>query len=70
MTENSKKLIEYRFEQARETLEVARELFGCGHYREFVVITKEQVKEVIDNAEDFIKESKAVFEQIINNNNQ
>jgi uncharacterized protein (UPF0332 family) len=36
MTENAKKLIEYRFEQAHETLAVARELFERGHFRDAV----------------------------------
>lgn len=130
MTENSKKLIEYRFQQVQETLEVARELLGSGHfrdavnrgyyamfycglgllaaknlgtskhsgvlslfsqhfvktgeisteagqhlrqafelrqncdYREFVSISKKQVKEVLVNATDFIKESKLLFEKL------
>ncbi len=34
MTANSRKLIEYRFAQARETLAVAGELFNNGHYRD------------------------------------
>ncbi|MDD5459656.1 MAG: HEPN domain-containing protein [Phycisphaerae bacterium] len=36
MTENTHKLIEYRFEQAKETLAVAEELFQSGHYRDAV----------------------------------
>lgn len=36
MTANSRKLIEYRFEQASETLAVAHELFDSGHYRDAV----------------------------------
>ena len=36
MTENLSKLIEYRFQQARETLVVANELLQNGHYRDAV----------------------------------
>jgi uncharacterized protein (UPF0332 family) len=36
LTENLKKLIEYRFGQAQETLAVARELLGSGHFRDAV----------------------------------
>lgn len=36
MTGNSKKLIEYRFEQAQETIEVAQELLQSGHFRDAV----------------------------------
>jgi uncharacterized protein (UPF0332 family) len=36
MTENLSKLIEYRFQQARQTLVVADELLGNGHYRDAV----------------------------------
>ena len=36
MTENTNKLIEYRFEQAKETLAVAEVLLKGGHYRDAV----------------------------------
>ncbi len=36
MTDNTHKLIEYRFEQAKETLAVAEELLQNGHYRDAV----------------------------------
>lgn len=36
MTENLHKLIEYRFQQARETLTVARKLLAGGYYRDAV----------------------------------
>ncbi len=36
MTDNSKKLIEYRFKQAQETFAVGQELFDRGHYRDAV----------------------------------
>ena len=36
MTENLTKLIEYRFQQARETLVVAQELLQNSHYRDAV----------------------------------
>ena len=36
MTDNQGKLIEYRFQQARETLVVADELLQNGHYRDAV----------------------------------
>lgn len=36
MTENLDKLIEYRFQQAQETLTVAGELFENNHYKDAV----------------------------------
>ncbi len=36
MTDNLSKLIEYRIQQACETLMVARELLGNDHYRDAV----------------------------------
>lgn len=36
MTDDLKKLIDYRLEQANETLSVAIELFGNGHFRDAV----------------------------------
>jgi len=36
MTDNLNKLIEYRFQQANETLIAANELFQNGHYRDAV----------------------------------
>ncbi|MHC5174140.1 MAG: hypothetical protein ACYSPJ_10485 [Planctomycetota bacterium] len=40
MTENLSKLIEYRFQQAQETLAVAEELFGNDHYRDAVSLPR------------------------------
>ena len=130
------KLIEYRIQQANETVEVAKELFYLGHYRdavnrayyamfycglallasknlgtskhsgvlslfsrhfvktgqisvesgrhlqeafelrqnsdyrEFVEISNNQVKEIIDNAVDFIKESQNLLSSISPESNQ
>ncbi len=36
MTDDLRKLIAYRIEQAAETLDVARELSAAGHYRDAV----------------------------------
>ena len=36
MTDNLKRLVEYRFQQAQETLTVASELFDKGHFRDAV----------------------------------